>query len=386
MVSSLWPPRVLGGAEIYAARLAKALEESGHVVGALTFGVSGDGVVATARAWPYHLEEFAAQTSWRRAVFRAVDVYNPVARRTLTEAVATFEPDVIHSHSIAGLSTSVLAAAARSNAAHLHTLHDYWLLCRRTTFVKKSGEACVGQCASCRAITGLRSAILHDAAPDLLIAPTAAMAERHAALGWAKDRIHQLSHPVDDAPPRSRPVPGAGRPVTFGFAGQLTQPKGVLTLLAAFEALAADGHALVVAGRGPLADAVAHAGTGVTAAGWLEGDRLDAFYDSIDCLVVPSEWPENAPLVVLEARARGIPVIAARTGGLPEIVDAASQPLLFPPGDTAELRRTMCAYIADPAAFTPSGRGGMSWSEHVAALVALYEQVAASKTGGARRA
>ena len=96
MLSSLWPPAVLGGAEVYAEELSRHLGERGHDVGVVTLGVHGDGVVAEVPVWPYRLDQFAAQPPWKRAAFHAADLANPRALRTVTEAVDRFRPAVVH--------------------------------------------------------------------------------------------------------------------------------------------------------------------------------------------------------------------------------------------------------------------------------------------------
>src|SRR5437588_12445535 len=60
MISSLWPPVVLGGAESYASALAEQLRARGGEVGVLTFGVGGADVVSTVSPWPYRLEAYAS--------------------------------------------------------------------------------------------------------------------------------------------------------------------------------------------------------------------------------------------------------------------------------------------------------------------------------------
>ena len=67
MVSSLWPPEVLGGAELYAAALAARLRRAGHTVAALTAGVDGDDVVAQIRPWGYPLHGVRASSPARSA-------------------------------------------------------------------------------------------------------------------------------------------------------------------------------------------------------------------------------------------------------------------------------------------------------------------------------
>jgi glycosyltransferase involved in cell wall biosynthesis len=54
-------------------------------------------------------------------------------------------------------------------------------------------------------------------------------------------------------------------------------------------------------------------------------------------LVLGSTWPENAPLVILEARAAGCPIVAPDIGGIPELVQHDRDGLLYPPGDVAAL-------------------------------------------------
>ena len=77
MVSSLWPPHLIGGAELYASTLAEQLRVAGHEVAVVTLGVPGPDVVAEVPARPYRLDEFATQPPTRRAVFHALDVYRP---------------------------------------------------------------------------------------------------------------------------------------------------------------------------------------------------------------------------------------------------------------------------------------------------------------------
>jgi glycosyltransferase involved in cell wall biosynthesis len=56
---------------------------------------------------------------------------------------------------------------------------------------------------------------------------------------------------------------------------------------------------------------------------------------------VPSIWYENSPIVVLEARAAGRPVIASRSGGLVELVQDEVDGLLFTTGDSRDLARQL---------------------------------------------
>jgi glycosyltransferase involved in cell wall biosynthesis len=71
----------------------------------------------------------------------------------------------------------------------------------------------------------------------------------------------------------------------------------------------------------------------VTFSGWVDNRNIRAIYEQIDVLVVPSVWPENSPVIISEAMASGIPVIASDIGGIPELVRDEVTGLLAPPRD-----------------------------------------------------
>jgi glycosyltransferase involved in cell wall biosynthesis len=80
-------------------------------------------------------------------------------------------------------------------------------------------------------------------------------------------------------------------------------------------------------------------------AGWV-ADSF-AFLDGLDVLVFPSLPREGMPWVVLEALARGVPVVATRVGGIPEVVRDGVEGLLVPPGDSEAIARAVTALLTD---------------------------------------
>jgi glycosyltransferase involved in cell wall biosynthesis len=375
IVSSLWPPTVFGGAELYAAELAARLRDRGATVGAVTLGVEAPDVVAAVPPFAYRLDEYADQGRARRAAFHVADLYRPTARRVLAGAIRAFRPTVVHSHAVAGLSTSALTTPSAHHVAHVHTLHDYWLVCQRSTLVRRDGTGCDSICRGCAIWSDARSALLARHGPGVLIAPSRAAAAEHQRLRWARGRIRVIHPAVPEATSRA----GARQdrrpgPIVFGFIGRLEPVKGVGTLVRAFADAALPRARLVLAGDGPLrAELERDAPAGVEILGWVDAERKDAFFDEIDCLVVPSEWREIAGLVVLEARARRIPVIGARIGGIPEMIAPESEPLLFRSGDAGELGQRLVSVAADPRRYEGSVASAAStWDQHVGSVLDAY--------------
>ena len=73
-------------------------------------------------------------------------------------------------------------------------------------------------------------------------------------------------------------------------------------------------------------------------------------------LVLPSLWYEGLPTVLLQAFACGRPVLAARLGGMAEVVREGETGLLFDPGDPADLARKAGILLSDPAGTRRMGR------------------------------
>ncbi|HEX4775340.1 MAG TPA: glycosyltransferase [Acidimicrobiia bacterium] len=383
-VSTLWPPRVLGGAELYASALASRLKERGCEVGAVTLGVDGADVVASVRPWPVRWEEFGSANALDHALLHVRDLYSREARMTVERAIREFRPDVVHSHSVAGLSGAVLATPSRLGVPHVHTLHDYWLLCQRMSMVKRSGTACERRCASCIVISMERDAIVRAHPPDVVTAVSYAVAREHERIPWMRDRLRVVPNPVEPVPTVAR-TPGS--PVTFGYIGQVTRHKGVPTLVEAFTGADTGDARLLIAGTGPVYDELStRTPPSIEWLGWVDDAGKESFFAAIDCLVVPSEWKDPAPLVVNEARARQIPVIGARIGGIPELVAPESAPLLFPARDLFALRARLESFAAEPSlyAVTTEVPRDNTWSAHLDRMLHAYDDAARSAV--ARRA
>jgi glycosyltransferase involved in cell wall biosynthesis len=160
----------------------------------------------------------------------------------------------------------------------------------------------------------------------------------------------------------ARHVAGPRAPVV-GLVGRLVPEKGVdVFLQAASLVTSVVPHArFVVVGEGPLrADLERRAATlGLGETVTFTGFRADARQRiaGLDVLAVPSR-SEGSPLVVCEAMAAGIPVVASRVGGLPDMVQDGANGLLVPPGEVEDLARALVSLLLDETGAQKLGARG----------------------------
>ena len=175
-----------------------------------------------------------------------------------------------------------------------------------------------------------------------LVCDSAFLAEQCRAAGAPEDRVHVLHPPAWATGSRPGPAdPGATRRV--GFVGTLERRKGVDVLLAAAERFLPGRRdaTLVLHGEGP--EAPVGLPPRVTLAGFSESPP----YEELAVLVVPSR-AEPFGTVAAEAAAAGVPVVASRVGGLPEVVADGETGVLVAPEDPAALADAVGALLDDP--------------------------------------
>ena len=147
------------------------------------------------------------------------------------------------------------------------------------------------------------------------------------------------------------PVPLPSRP-TVAFVGALEAYKNIDGLAAAWRLLAerVPDARLVVVGRGSRGRVVdlllADYPDRITYHEWLEPDEVSAVLDDATMLVLPS-WPEGLGRVVIEAFARGRPVVATDAGGIPDLVTDEVEGLLVPPADVGALAAALERVLVD---------------------------------------
>lgn len=213
---------------------------------------------------------------------------------------------------------------------------------------------------------------------------TATAAVEHATLD---QDVSAETRPVSNPGPAAAPGTGSGRPVVLAV-GRLAPQKGFGTLLAAaarWRDLRPE-PSLAIVGEGPLEAQLKRQAASLGLTAEFTGSRPDvhALLASAAVFVLPSVW-EGQPLILQEALRAGVPIVATRAGGTPDLVGQHAA-LLVPPGDAERLAAAVRTVLTNPAlaarlrrAALERAHGLPTEADAVAVVLAEYERIAARR-------
>jgi glycosyltransferase involved in cell wall biosynthesis len=333
-------------------------------------------------------------------------LWNRRSRRELRALIRRERPALMHCHNIFPLiSPSAYSAAAAENVPVVQSLHNYRLLCPAAVFLRagRACEECLGKFVAWPAVAhacyrgsrGASAALAGMLGLHRTLGTWTRRVARYIAMSeFSRRKFVEGGLPADRivVKPnfmRSDPGPGDGRGGYAVYVGRLGVEKGVTTLLAAWERLR-DDIPLKIVGDGPLADRVVAAAARdprIAYLGRRAPEEVLSVLGQAACLVLPSLCYENCPKTLVEACAKGTPVVASRLGAMEEMVRDGRTGLLFQPGDAANLAdrvRELCAALPAAEMRRAARREyeqNYSAGRNYAMLMGLYQEV----LGGARR-
>jgi len=326
-----------------------------------------------------------------------------MAHRT-REYVREKAPQIVHAMHLQGLTASILPVFKELGLPVVFTAADFWTVCPDVDLRRHDGVMCKGpevtHCVRCIAsrsvdprikraslVPGVlpRAADLISRTPlsrlSLPLRQVEAVRERPAyimermedvdrilaytrlarnlllANGIGKEKIQVSHYGIDTshlAGASSERRPSAM--LRFGFVGTLAPHKGPDILVRAFQMLPPDADAtLSIHGSGKGYESYADglrdlAGDDrrISFRGAFAREELGSVLAGLDILVVPSRWYENAPGVIFEAFAAGMPVLATDLGGTSEFVKHEENGLLFGLEDARDLAGQLLRLVKEP--------------------------------------
>jgi len=425
-------PRHRTGTELYGHHLARAFQALGHEPrvfcyeeGARPFlGVRDDEEQGVPVRRVFRREQVFAEPL-------SAEYRSPVVRKMFRDFLSEVRPDVVHVLHVMHLGADLLEETRAWGLPTFVHLTDYWFLCPRTQMLDFEGRLCAGpsdpwRCVRCAAevsgnyrhllemarllgkgrpeavlTTGPRVGAevasferLNEVArnrwpwlrdrlleADGLFAPSRYLMGRFEENGLPAGRITHLPYGLE--PGRIRRPTGDRRagPCRFGFIGNIAPFKGALLALDAFRSqadLPAEFHLFGAAfsegrkGLEVLQEKVA-GDARIRLRGPFDPEELPRVLAEIDVLIAPSLWHENAPFVVLEALAGGVPVIGSDVGGIAEVLRPGLDGHLFRRGDAEDLGRALARAVTSPLPAPPE-RAFPTTRDNATVLLGRYEQ------------
>ena len=327
----------IGGMQNHTAELTRALDRRGVVQTVLT---------TRPPTAPYfqRLGDHARVIRLGLPIRRFRQLYAPQA--AIIAPILAARSDVVHVHLGEDLAVLPIGAAA----ARLHRLP---LVLTIHTSLRHT-----------LAVSDLRSALLktigglierwgeHSAEAVSVI--TSRLHRLLLSDGVDENRVHLIPPGVDPSlfeGPFEDPFAGIRRPRVL-FVGRLAPQKGVSTLVEAAGLLKDPSARILLVGDGPERPKLERDAERLGVddrlhfVGFFAHDRLPAVFAHADLLVLPSLY-EELGTVLLEAMQAALPIVASKTGGIPDVIENGVNGMLVPPGDPEALARAIDCLLAD---------------------------------------
>ena len=348
-----------GGDCIYTMNLEKMLKEKGHEVAVYAMQYPENEKSEWSGYWPTNMTKLDAFTR----PFGARQVMKGFSR-----LMDDFKPEVVHLNNIHTQLSPVIAKIAHEKGARVvWTLHDTKLVCPCYTCTR-DGKWCT-EC-----FTDKKTVIRHRCMPgglpgaiigyleaqkwnkevlqeyvDLFLPPSKFMMDTCVEGGYKPEKFRVLCNFIDVTKVKGlkgEEVKGLkGEEVKrlkgdyYVYLGRVNEVKGVRTLCKAAAQL---DKKLIVIGDGPISEELRmkseESGAPIEFKGQMQWEEFMPILRGARFMVLPAEWSENNPLTVIESQSLGTPVLGARIGGIPELIDEGVSGMTFTSGDVEDLK------------------------------------------------
>jgi len=353
-----------GGSERVYLATKKLLEDYGHEV--VCFSMKHEKNLPCAQEKFFVKKvDFSSKKKFFSKFFRFF--YYCRAAKNLQCLIEQEKPDLAHLHNISHqLTPSILKPLKKNNIPVVQTLHDYQAICPNYRLYTQ-GHVCekckkhkyhnclINKCLQDSYLASALAALeltlqwlfkFYRQKVDLFISPSVFLKQKLKEWG-VKRPINVLPNFLE----LDRFQPNYDSQDCIVCVSRLSQEKGVFTLLQAMKEL--PDKKLKLIGSGPLQKKVRlfieeNKIDNVDYLGAKYGEELFNIMAKAKFIVVPSEWYENYPMVVLEAMALGKPVLASGIGGLNDMVEENKNGWFFKSADKVDLMKKISQNYHNP--------------------------------------
>lgn len=372
-----------GGDCIYMMELERLLKEKGHEVAIFSMQYPENEESRWSQYWPSNMSTIKAFSR----PFGDSEV-----KHKFNALLDDFNPDVVHLNNIHTQLSPIIAEIAHSRGIRVvWTLHDSKLVCPCYTCMH-NGEWCE-KCFSSKtsviknrcmpgSIPGAVVGYLEikkwnkdrlQKACDLFLPPSQFMADTCIRGGYDKDKFRVMCNFIDLKKVEN---PSFEKGDYYVFLGRVAKMKGIETLCKAASKLP---YKLVVIGGGDLEQVLKekYKNTNIEFIGQKKWNEFRSILEKARFMVLPSECSENNPLTVIEAQALGTPVLGARIGGIPELIEENVSGMTFASGDSTDLKnkiQEMWEHSFDYKLISERSQAQYSFESYYNKLISIYQK------------
>jgi O-antigen biosynthesis protein len=361
-VNVLFSPMSFGGATVVAEQTASRLARLGCDVTIVT-GLTGTGLpqLSLFRYEALGLPVFGIQLPSSEDA--KLNYQNEGLAEVFRNILTATKPDVVHFHSIQQLSASIIEVCLEMNIPYAVTVHDAWWICQRQFMLNSEQKYCFQKaidlrvCAKCVPDTRIlfqRDRYLRDLLNQaaLILAPSTFQAELYAANGFRADRIKVNKNGVEV--PALQAARHQPKQIRFAYLGGKAHHKGYFWMQEIFSKVKADNYTLKIVdihrkfGDSPIKANDFHLKGDVEIVPPFSSNTLEAFFNEVDVLLMPSIWKESFGLAVREALARNVWVVTTDGGALGEDIVEGVNGNVIPMGDTKAFSTAIERLLKNP--------------------------------------
>jgi len=340
-----------GGDCIYTINLEQLLQQSGHETAVFAMQYPDNLTSEWSKYFPSEIN-FSIGLGMIEAFLRPMD--SREVRKKFSALLDDFRPDVVHLNNIhSQLSPVVVQIAHERGIKAVWTLHDYKLLCPRYDCLRKGEQICElcfrdkkqvlkNRCMKNSLFASLIAYLEAqkwsreklEKYTDVFICPSQFMANKMIQGGFDRNKITPLCNFIDVAKTQRD---NYDKEDYCCFIGRLSNEKGIKTLIEAVKQLP---YQLKVVGGGPLLEELRESNKNENTEflGYKDWNEIRNIVGKARFAVIPSEWYENNPLSVIEAQCMGTPVLGAKIGGIPELIETGKTGMLFESRNNKDLK------------------------------------------------
>lgn len=351
LANKFYYPR--GGDCIYTIELERLLKDNGHEVAVFSMQHPSNLASEYSNYFPSHVDfnrrNFKSLVNLLIRPFGSFEV-----RKCFIQLLNDFKPDIIHLNNIhSQLSPIIARLGHQKNIPVVWTLHDYKLVCPAYLLMNESkpceacyekkwsvaSKKCIKHNLMASLVAYLEARFWHPGKltriADLFISPSIFLKTKMIKGGFSENMIEVINNFVNSG---IKYVDYGIKEEYYCYVGRLSPEKGIDLLLNAATEL--KDYKLKIIGSGPLENTLASCGesSNVEFLGYKTGNELKTIISGSKFIVVPSNWFENNPLIILESLCLGTPVLGSDIGGIPELIKPGFNGILFTAGNADELR------------------------------------------------